>query len=118
MDESEARTVSERLDELEAAARSRLEELDRNFDDVVEASAASNADDEHDPEGATIGFERAQVSALRWSAERTLAEIAAARERVRLGTYGICESCGRPIAPARLEARPTATLCITCASKV
>jgi DnaK suppressor protein len=33
------------------------------------------------------------------------------------GTYGLCESCGEPIAEARLEAMPAARLCITCASK-
>ncbi|MGW5187829.1 TraR/DksA family transcriptional regulator [Kribbella sp. NPDC004138] len=31
------------------------------------------------------------------------------------GTYGTCEQCGQPIAPARLQARPAARTCITCA---
>ncbi|WP_440710216.1 TraR/DksA C4-type zinc finger protein [Herbiconiux sp. YIM B11900] len=33
------------------------------------------------------------------------------------GRYGICENCGQRIASGRLEARPTATLCVTCASR-
>ena len=31
-------------------------------------------------------------------------------------SYGVCEGCGQPIAPARLEARPEARLCINCAA--
>ncbi len=112
-----AAQVAERLAELRAETLDRLAALGRTFGEVVAASADSNADDEHDPEGATIGFERAQVGALQARAERTLAEIDAALERLRQGTYGRCEVCGRPIAPARLAARPTATRCITCASR-
>lgn len=33
------------------------------------------------------------------------------------GTYGVCESCGGPIAPSRLEARPVARECIACAGR-
>lgn len=42
--------------------------------------------------------------------------IAAAIRRIDEGTYGICANCGAEIAPARLEAQPTATLCIRCAA--
>jgi DnaK suppressor protein len=31
------------------------------------------------------------------------------------GTYGLCDNCGGPIAPGRLEAAPESTLCIDCA---
>lgn len=43
-----------------------------------------------------------------------LREIAAALDRIRDGTYGTCELCGGDIAPARLEAQPTARRCIRC----
>ena len=33
------------------------------------------------------------------------------------GTFGVCENCGQPIAPDRLEAKPAARLCMECASK-
>lgn len=42
--------------------------------------------------------------------------IAATLQRIDAGTYGICTSCGAEIAPARLEALPTATRCIGCAT--
>lgn len=65
-----------------------------------------------------------QVTAERGEAERlalqlreTLSDVEHALAKVDKGTYGSCESCGRPIAPARLEAKPAARLCIDCASK-
>jgi RNA polymerase-binding transcription factor len=83
---------------------------------MVAASRDSNADDEHDPEGATIAFERAQLDSVLRLTTDDLAEVHAALGRVSAGTYGRCEKCGQPIAPARLDARPTARLCIGCAS--
>ena len=76
------------------------------------ASESSNADDEHDPEGATIAFERSQVDALLRAAERQLVEVDAAVARVHDGTYGVCSVCGAPIPAGRLEARPTTTTCV------
>jgi len=93
-----------------------LAALTGDFEEMVAASRHSNADDEHDPEGATIAFERSQVAALALQVEGHLAEVGAASRRLEDGTYGVCERCGRPIAPARLEARPAARTCITCAS--
>ena len=79
---------------------------------VVAASRDSNADDEHDPEGATIAFERSQVDALVRQAREHLADIDAALAKVAAGTYGLCEVGGEPIPDGRLEARPTARTCV------
>jgi RNA polymerase-binding protein DksA len=98
-----------------AAALAQIATLTREFDEVVAASRASNADDEHDPEGATIAFERQQVVALLEQARRRLADVEVALARRDAGDYGICEKCGRPIAPERLAARPAARTCIDCA---
>ena len=105
------------LDEERERTRVRLAGLTGDYAGIVEASLDSNADDEHDPEGATIAFERSQVGALVEQARLHLAEVDAAIERLRDGRYGTCERCGRPIAPARLEARPVARTCINCASR-
>lgn len=94
----------------------RLADLTGDFDGMVAASADSNGDDEHDPEGATIAFERSQVGALIEQARQHLREIAAAEDRIDAGTYGVCETCGGPIGDGRLEARPVARTCIRCAS--
>jgi RNA polymerase-binding protein DksA len=97
------------------AALAQVETLTREFEAMVAASESSNADDEHDPEGATIAFERQQIAALLEQAHRRLAEIDDAFARREAGTYGVCENCGRPIGAERLAARPAARTCIDCA---
>ena len=99
-----------------AAALAQIEALTREFDEVVAASKASNADDEHDPEGATIAFERQQVVALLDAARRRLTDVEAALERRAAGGYGVCEGCGGSIPAERLAARPSARTCVACAS--
>jgi DnaK suppressor protein len=107
--------VTDPLGAERAAAQAQIEALTREFDSVVAASQSSNADDEHDPEGATIAFERQQVVALLDQARQRLADVEAAIRAVEGGVYGLCETCGRPIAAERLAARPAARTCIDCA---
>jgi RNA polymerase-binding protein DksA len=107
--------MSDPLGSERAAALAQIAALTREFDEVVAASRSSNADDEHDPEGATIAFERQQVAALLEQARRRLADVEEAVRAVEAGTYGVCEACGRPIAAERLAARPAARTCIDCA---
>jgi DnaK suppressor protein len=90
--------------------------LARDFDGIIDAAYAVATDDEHDPEGATIAFERAQVAALLERARRRLASIDLALARIADGSYGTCESCGQPIPAGRLAARPAARSCIGCAA--
>jgi len=90
--------------------------LAREFDGIVDAAYAVATDDEHDPEGATIAFERAQVAALLERARGRLADIDRALARIAEGGYGTCERCGQPIAAGRLAARPAARTCIGCAT--
>ncbi|MEX2289462.1 MAG: TraR/DksA family transcriptional regulator [Mycobacteriales bacterium] len=94
-----------------------LRDLERQHAEIVAASRESNADDEHDPEGATIAFERQQVLALLESCRRTRTDILRALEVLDGDGYGSCERCGGPIGDARLQARPTARTCIDCASR-
>ena len=83
---------------------------------VVEAAAEGTADDEHDPEGSTLAFERGQLVAQIERSEIRLAEIDLALERIAQGTYGLCERCGAQIGAARLEVLPATRLCIDCAT--
>jgi RNA polymerase-binding transcription factor DksA len=100
-----------------AQAVSDLDELVGHYDDLVSSAQLSNADDEHDPEGATLASERSQLDALVRAVRARLAEIGVAEARLAGGRYGLCDACGRPIAPARLEARPVARTCIDCAGR-
>lgn len=97
--------------------RDRIAALTRNVSTIVEGTQFTATDDEHDPEGSTIAFERSQAGALLASAHDHLADIGAALRRLDDGTYGRCEMCAELIATERLLARPTARTCIVCASR-
>ena len=107
-------SARERLEDERRRTTDRLAALRCDYRGFVDASRDTNADDEHDPEGATIAFERQQVVALLDLARRRLADVEAALAHREAGDYGICETCGRPIAPERLEAIPWAAYCIDC----
>jgi RNA polymerase-binding transcription factor DksA len=107
--------VRDELLRLRAQAEAEAATLARDLEALFAASRDSNADDEHDPEGATIGFERAQLTALLAAARARISEVDDALRRVDAATYGSCERCGRPIAPERLAARPIARCCVACA---
>ena len=109
--------VRERLEGERVQTLRRLGDLTGDYDAVVAASRDTNADDEHDPEGATIAFERSQVGALIRQTRTHLDEIDLALARVADGSYGTCESCGGPIGEGRLDARPVARTCIACAAR-
>jgi len=84
----------------------------------VSARRDTATDDEHDPEGPTLAFERSQSSAILGSSQQHLREIDAALQRMDEGRYGLCTSCGSGIALGRLQVRPQAALCISCAEHV
>ena len=111
-----AAAIRDALDAEQQDTHERIAALSREFDGIVESSTGVATDDEHDPEGATIAFERAQLAALLHQARDHLAELDDALDRLRQGSYGRCERCGRPIAAERLAARPAARTCITCAA--
>jgi RNA polymerase-binding transcription factor DksA len=113
---AEHAALQERLTAEHANATAQIADLTRDLQGVIAASADSNADDEHDPEGQTIAFERAQVAALLSRGRERLADLDRALTQLHDGSYGICERCGQPIAPERLAARPAARTCITCAA--
>jgi DnaK suppressor protein len=95
------------LEEERASLRAQLAELgygakldyDPNFADSSQVTA-----------------ERGENEALVNKLVEGLREVEHALEKFGTDRYGVCESCGRPIAPARLEARPEARLCIDCAA--
>jgi DnaK suppressor protein len=105
------------LEAVRQAVVERLAALERDFNDIVEAAGQANSDDEHDPEGATIAFERQHIAALLSQARGQLSQVNEAIARLDAGRYGQCESCGQPIGAERLAARPTATTCIECAGR-
>jgi DnaK suppressor protein len=90
--------------------------LEREFGELAAAASAGGTDDEHDPEGATLAFERQHAAALLKRAREQVATIDVALGRLATGRYGVCERCGQPIGADRLAARPAALRCIRCAA--
>jgi DnaK suppressor protein len=111
---AESATLLDLIETERARTIAQIGGLTREFDGVVEWSRTP-PDDEHDPEGATLAFERAQVTAMLSHARSQLADLDLAREQLRHGSYGRCRRCGRRIVFERLLARPTAQTCVECA---
>ncbi|HSP37939.1 MAG TPA: TraR/DksA C4-type zinc finger protein [Frankiaceae bacterium] len=99
------------------AADARIAALLRERDGIVASAELTGTDDEHDPEGATLAFEREQISALLQSARSRRAALDAALQRVEDGSYGTCTGCGTAIPAGRLLARPDTTTCVRCAER-
>jgi RNA polymerase-binding transcription factor DksA len=64
-----------------------------------------------------VTAERGEAEVLAQQLQESLDEVARALEKLAAGTYGSCEECGDPIAPARLEAMPAARYCINHAAR-
>jgi RNA polymerase-binding transcription factor DksA len=96
-------------------ARQRVAALEREFAGLAEAASAAGTDDEHDPEGATLAFERQHAAALLEAAREQVTAVDDALLRLAEGRYGVCERCGQPIGAERLAARPAAVTCVRCA---
>src|SRR5215472_15272805 len=98
-----------------ARARERVAALEREFARLAEAASAAGTDDEHDPEGATLAFERQHAAALLEAAREQVAAVDTALRRLAEGRYGVCDRCGQPIGAERMAARPAAATCVRCA---
>jgi DnaK suppressor protein len=59
-----------------------------------------------------------QAQWLEHDQKQRLAEIDKVLAHIAAGKYGVCDNCGKPIPAERLEAKPHATLCIECQSKL
>lgn len=92
------------------------EKLRHEIAEGIESRRGSSNDEIDDPEGSNTAFEGAQSRAMLDQTTRHAQEISIALSRIDQGTYGTCSSCGGAIAKGRLEARPSADRCISCAS--
>src|ERR1700690_3324658 len=119
MQVTEHETPQARLNSDRERTLSQIAELEREFAAIVASAADGSAggDDEHDPEGATVAFERQHIAALLAQAQAHLSAIDAALRKFDAGTYEICDTCGGQIGAERLAARPAALTCIRCAAR-
>lgn len=98
-----------------ASVRADLEaERDRlaaHLDGLEPGSADTVADDNFADSG-QVAAEKGEYQALAAQLRAELDEVESALHKLDEGTYGVCETCHQPIAPARLEAKPAARYCI------
>ena len=99
---------AERLETLKQEREYLLAEVER-----LRATLKTEVDPDAD-EGDPDLVEREKVIALVGTMEHRLGAVDYALRQAEQGSYGICERCGEPIDPERLEALPEATLCIKC----
>ena len=111
----ERRALRQAVNDEAARLDDQITALTGRFDDIVEAAALTNTDDEHDPEGATIAFERAQVSSLLRQATTDRTALRDTLQRLDAPGYGACEVCAGFIGVERLMALPATQRCIRCA---
>ncbi|WP_041307433.1 TraR/DksA family transcriptional regulator [Intrasporangium calvum] len=102
------------LEEIEVH-RQEVQVAEQELDDLLRASTDGAGDDQADAGSKTA--ERVHEIALAANSRAGLAQAEHALEQLEAGTYGICENCGNPIGKLRLQARPRATLCMTCQEK-
>ena len=95
-----------RLDRMLAELEGRQQRIGEGLDEPLDPDSSERAvemEDDASLEGQAVLL------------EREIASVRRALARIDDGSYGGCVRCGEGIAPARLEARPEAALCISCA---
>jgi RNA polymerase-binding protein DksA len=102
------------VDEIEQH-RVELKLAEDELDDLLRASGDGAGDDQADAGAKTA--EREHEISVAANARASLRQAEHALEQLEAGTYGMCENCGNPIGKLRLQARPRATLCMTCQQK-
>lgn len=107
-----------KLEELQRLRTRTLNDIERLRDELhAEIEPASATDDDSADVAADI-YERSKIISLIQSMEAKLHAVDHAISIAAKGTYGICELCGTPIPPERLQIMPETTLCVNCASKL
>ncbi len=116
MNETDKRSLRAAVEIERDRVADQIANLQQSFNGIVDAAELTSTDDEHDPEGTTIAYERAQVAALLSQARDDLVALDAALDRIENGTAQTCEACGAPIPLERLVALPGVVTCVGCAS--
>lgn len=114
LDDAKRAALHERL--LEEATRlgEIIERIDRLERDSLSEASGENVYRDHMADQGSATFERELDMTLEENERVELDEVRAALVRMDAGTYGVCATCGVEIPEGRLEAVPTASLCMTC----
>ncbi len=105
------------LSDLRASLEQERSDLRARLGEMGLLSGGDLAFDQNFADSSQVTAERGEVEALAGNLRESLTDVEAALVKLDNGTFGACESCGQPISPARLEAKPAARLCMDCASR-
>jgi RNA polymerase-binding transcription factor DksA len=112
MDIEQARSRLQQERERLLAVENSIDAEDPLSEPLAEAVSELSAADQHPADEGSETASREMSLSLREHVENELAGIDAALARIGAGTYGICETCGKPIEEERLEAIPYARYCL------
>jgi RNA polymerase-binding protein DksA len=115
-----AKLTKQEIGDLEARLRTERAELSDQLATIEDQTfAASQSDlsgdvgvDDESADAGTATFEREKELSIEQNVRDLIQKIDRALKRIEVGTYGICERCGKPIEKARLKALPYVDLCI------
>jgi RNA polymerase-binding transcription factor len=96
---------------LEGQLRTLIQEAEKTVNGMVQEP---NGDFPDPTDRASLESDRNFLLRIKDRERKLITKVKEALERVDNGTYGICESCGKPISEKRLIARPVTTECIEC----
>ncbi|HEX2923700.1 MAG TPA: TraR/DksA C4-type zinc finger protein [Chloroflexota bacterium] len=112
------------LSAVKAALQAELDGLNQHLREMADTAQRERRAEGNRPGfGKRVGDYTAEVQeatnnrAVVQNMGRAMDELRRALEKVDEGSYGLCDGCGRPIAPERLEVMPSAVLCIECKRK-
>ncbi|MFZ0013625.1 MAG: TraR/DksA C4-type zinc finger protein [Acidimicrobiia bacterium] len=117
-----AKTTLERFKKRLEEEKSRLEEQIEDYErDLEEArlteSSSDRSPDPGNAEASSMKLEYAKELSIEQNTLDLLSKVNRALDRVAMGTYGTCESCGNAIPVERLDVLPYSTICVDCASR-
>ena len=107
-----------RLEEDRAQVIESIESHEGSLGAFLAARRDVATDDENDPEGPSMAVQRSEASAMLAQSQQHRDEVDVAIAKLDDGTFGMCERCGREIPLARLNARPHAAHCVSCAEQI
>ena len=105
------------LSDLRASLEQERSDLRARLAEMGLLSGGELSFDQNFADSSQVTAERGEVEALAGHLRESLNDVDDALVKLDNGTFGTCEGCGQPISPDRLEAKPTAKLCMECASK-
>lgn len=113
IDKAKLAFYKKRLMEEREALLDELAEISKGSLKVLQSEASGEVSyDEHLADSGTSTFERERDLSLENNIKDILSKIDTALDKMKRGTYGVCDHCGQPIDPARLKALPYANLCL------